>query len=98
MDLMKYYKLISGQMFLPNDFVYLFGALHSLLLLIFFIPVKLNMFSLNSLIPNSEKPEQQEQQAGTWQNLWKSLGRSMSDVLVVSSPFLASLIHQLFAS
>jgi hypothetical protein len=98
MDLMKYYKLISGQMFLPNDFVYLFGALHSLLLLIFFIPVKLNMFSLNSLIPNSEKPEQQEQQAGTWQNLWKSLGRSMSDVLVVSSPFLASLIHQLFAN
>jgi len=46
MDSMKYYSLISGKLFIPNDFIYLIGLVHSLLLVIFYIPVQLEFKSM----------------------------------------------------
>lgn len=90
MDTMRYYTYISGLNFLPNDFVYLFGGLHSVLLLIFFLPVQLNMFSLNSLIPDLED---KSNPTNSWGTLIKNLGSNIGNLLVVSSPILASLLH-----
>jgi hypothetical protein len=92
MDVMRYYKYVSGNNFLPNDFVYLFGGLHSLLLLIFFLPVQVNMFSLNTFIPEiADKTDT----TNSWGDLVKRLGQNVGNLLVVSSPILASLLHGL---
>lgn len=94
MDVMKYYRYLSGSNFLPNDFVYLFGGLHSLLLLIFFLPVELNMFNLNSLIPELEDRDGDR----NWGSVWKKIGVNVGNLLVVSSPILASILHGLLSS
>lgn len=94
MDVMRYYRYLSGNTFLPNDFVYLFGGLHSLLLLIFFLPVELNMFNLNSLIPELENRDADR----SWGGLLKNVASSVGNLLVVSSPILASILHGILSS
>jgi hypothetical protein len=95
MDVMRYYRYISGVSFLPNDFVYLFGGLHSLLLLIFFLPVQLNMFNLSSAIPALGANQNSD---NSWSTLLKNLGQNFGNLIIVSSPILASLLHGLISS
>jgi hypothetical protein len=95
MDVMRYYRYISGVSFLPNDFVYLFGSLHSLLLLIFFLPVQLNMFNLSSAIPALGANQNTD---NSWSTLVKNLGQNLGNLIIVSSPILASLLHGLISS
>jgi len=95
MELMEYYLQISGNYYLNNDYVYLVGILHSLLLLIFYIPVQLKFNSLNIII------EQQQKASENLQGLKKVFSgffSNFSSVLLTASPLLTSFVQDLATS
>ena len=96
MEIFKYFKSIAGVNFLPNDFVYLFGGLHSILLLLFFLPVKFNMYSLNLAVPELQEPSNPK--SGYLNEGLKNIAKTIGDILLVSSPLLASLLHNLLSA
>lgn len=88
LELFSFYHAFTGHAFLPYDFVYLYGALHTLLLFIFYIPVKLRLLSIgfNSL---EEQPASGEV-PGT---LKKILVRFV-EILAASSPLLTAVLQK----
>lgn len=97
MDIFRYYREIGGGSFLSGDFVYLFGGLNSLLLLIFFLPVKLNMLSAGMAIPQLQESTEVPDNARV-KEMAKSFGKSLGEILVIASPLLTSLLQNLLGS
>jgi len=90
-EAMRFYKIYAGTDFLSADYVYLVGAFHTVVLLLFYIPVKLKFSSLaiagqaqNVIAPGGNK---------ILGNLWSSI----TTILVTASPLLASLIQKLLS-
>src|SRR6185503_9418477 len=75
MEIFRYYKLMSGTSFLPPDFVYLFGGVNSMLILIFYLPAKFNMFRLNLTIPELIEPSEKGDSKST--DMLKRIGRGL---------------------
>lgn len=91
-EVMQFYKLETGNLFLNNDFVYLIGLMHSLLLFIFYVPVKMRFSSL--------KITQEQKLSATagltsGKKIWKNLLEVFSTILVTASPLIAPLIQKI---
>jgi|GEM_PF-1456074 len=97
LEVFKYYKAVSGHNFAANDFIYLFGGLHSILLAIFVLPAKFKIMELNARFP---KPaDSPASSTGDFlKGLLKNMGTTIREILVVSSPLLASFLQNLFTS
>jgi hypothetical protein len=79
-----------GKAFLNNDFVYLIGMLHTLILLIFYIPVRLQFNALpgiQELKSASEDPNPNR--------IIKSFWDATSTVLITASPLLTTVLQKL---
>jgi hypothetical protein len=77
-----------------NDFVYFYGALFTILLLLAYIPAKIkfseaDVWSSSTTIPPGTGN-------GKWYDILKNPFSQMKDVLVATSPLLVSLVQWLF--
>ncbi|WEK34102.1 MAG: hypothetical protein P0Y53_16565 [Candidatus Pseudobacter hemicellulosilyticus] len=97
LELFRYYKAVTGTDYLSNDFVYLYGGLHSILLAIFVLPVKFRIMEMNASFPDLSRPGEDTSTPG-WQNLLKNIVSLISQLLVVSSPLLASFLQNMLSS
>lgn len=97
LEIFKYYRAVSGHNYAANDFIYLFGGLHSILLAIFVLPAKFKIMELNARFPKpAESPASST--SDFLKSLLKNMGATIREVLVVSSPLLASFLQNLFTS
>lgn len=93
-EAMRYYNFISGRPLLNYDFVYLIGLIHSLLLLIFYIPVKLRFNSLELKQENDVNKQGENNSKKYFQTLWDSL----SAILVTASPLITTIVQKIIAN
>ncbi|WP_205502449.1 hypothetical protein [Rufibacter psychrotolerans] len=94
-ELMNYYRQISGQDYLNSNYVYLVGLLHSLLLLIFYIPVQLKFNTLDIVryqkglsvvgLPSSKK-------------FFTGIIDNISSILITASPLLTSFLQNMLTT
>lgn len=97
LEVFSFYKYLSGRSFLSDDLVYLYGGLHSIILLIFVLPARFKMMDMSMSIP--ELQEEEKGEAGNSGNkILKGIGATLVEVLVVSSPLLASIIQNVVNS
>lgn len=89
LDLFVFLRQRTGYSFLPYDFVYLYGALHSLLLFIFYVPVKLRLLSMSFSIP-----EEQEGDSGAVKDTFKKILVRFVEILAASSPLLTAILQK----
>jgi hypothetical protein len=95
LDLFHLYAQETGHPFLPNDFVYLYGGLHSLLLFIFYIPVKMRLMSMSFAIPGDGGTTAETEP--DWQGYLKKFFSRFVEILTASSPLLAASLEKLFS-
>jgi hypothetical protein len=95
LDLIRFLNLPPSYTLLRNDFVYLLGGLYSILLLIFYMPVKISLINLESQLPDPQIPGTDEK---TWLPVFSSGLRTTASVLAASSPFLISIIQYILQS
>lgn len=86
MDAMRVYTLYAGRPFFCYDLVYLMGLMHSLLLLIFYVPAKLK-FSSMALNKTSTAGQ------GAGGKVAGGFIQGLGTVLVTTSPLLASFLQ-----
>ena len=91
---MRFYTLLSGKQFLNYDYVYLIGLLHSLLLLVFYIPVRLRF---NTLEIKQQNTAMQNAAPGGKKYI-SSMWESISAVLVTASPIIVTVIQKIISS
>ncbi|MBL7739084.1 MAG: hypothetical protein JNK14_07685 [Chitinophagaceae bacterium] len=97
LEVFSFYKYLSGRSFLSGDLVYLYGGFHSIILLIFVLPARFKMMDMSMSIPELQEEENGEDGKGGTKIL-KGIGKALAEVLVVSSPLLASLLQNVVNS
>jgi hypothetical protein len=90
-EAMRFYKIYSGKDFLSYDFVYLVGAFHTILLLLFYVPVRVKFSSLEIA------GQAQAVQTVSGNKILKNLHDSIVALLVTTSPILTSLLQKLLS-
>lgn len=97
MDAFTFYWSLSKSSYLSGDFVYLYGGLHTILLLIYVLPVKFKIYNMNMTIPELENGsgESGTKQAKT---VLSGIATTLGNILLVSSPVLASFIENVVKS
>lgn len=88
-EVMRLYKTYSSRYLLNMDFVYLIGAMHTLILLIFYLPVKIRFNALAI----SDMAGQVQGLSGN--KLLNNFYNSISGILVTASPLLAGILEKL---
>jgi hypothetical protein len=88
-EAMRFYRIYSGKDFLSYDFVYLVGGFHTVLLLLFYIPVKLKFNSLEIATEADAIP------VPPVKKIINNLYNTLTSLLVTASPLLAGLIQGL---
>jgi hypothetical protein len=91
----RYYFLLSGKYAIPNDFVYLLGLMHTLILLIFYIPVKMKFNNLT--VTQAVASDTGTGGASQSSSIFSALSDSIGPLLITISPLLASLVHSLLS-
>ncbi|NIJ52342.1 hypothetical protein [Dyadobacter arcticus] len=81
-----------------SEFVYLYGALHTTIVLIVYLPAKLRFDELEGLFNQVAAGEETAETTpkSKWSSLLNFQMESLKNLLVVVSPFLASLLNNLF--
>lgn len=92
LEVMRLYHLLAGKSFIAGDYVYLLGLIHSLILLVFFIPTYLLL--KNSALEGT-KPDADGKQKFPIKELLTGLTSSLGMILVTASPFLTSFVQAL---
>ena len=97
MDVFIYYRSLTNSNYLSGDFVYLYGGLHTILLLIYVLPVKFKIYNMNMTIPELESGngEGGAKQAKT---VLSGVVTTLGNILLVTSPVLASFIENIIKS
>jgi hypothetical protein len=95
LDIFSFYEHLSSRKYLSGDFVYLYGGVHTILLIIFVLPARFKIYDLNTSIPELQETDE----AGkTATGVLKNIGKVIGEVLVVSSPLLASFLQNVINS
>ncbi|HEV3412641.1 MAG TPA: hypothetical protein VG101_09180, partial [Puia sp.] len=95
LDLVSFLNAPPAHIVLRNDFVYLIGGFYSILLLIFYIPVKISMLNMESQIPDTPGTGSDNT---SWLPVFSSGLRTTASILAASSPFLISIIQFILQS
>jgi hypothetical protein len=91
LDTMKLYKALAGKPLIPSDYVLLIGLAHSLVLLIFFVPVHLQLKKLQG----SNKADETTDTAFSLNTLLTGLGSGLGTILITASPMLTGFAQML---
>jgi hypothetical protein len=97
MDVFRYYRYISGQSYLSGDLVYLYGGLHTVLLLIFVLPVKFKIYDMNMTIPELRDSNSIGGDKSI-KTVFSGVKNTIGDILLVASPVLASFLERIVTS
>jgi|GEM_PF-1212384 len=89
LDFMKLVADDWGYSPVRPDFIYLYGGLHTIILLLVYIPAKLRFTEIN-IEGSAVVPAE-----GKWYDFLKNPFTHLKDVLIVASPLLASLVQSL---
>lgn len=93
MEIMQYSQRVSNKPFLNGDFVYMVALMHTILLIIFYLPVKLQINSLE--IVKADHEEGKESAFKVWpKNILETLGV----ILATTSPLIASFVEKAISS
>jgi hypothetical protein len=78
-----------------TDFIYLYGGLHTIILLLVYIPAKMRFSEINI---GEEGASTNEKKTGDdkWYNILKNPFGQIKGVLIAASPLIASLVQALF--
>lgn len=87
MEIMQYYEHISGKPFLNGDFVYMVALSHTILLLLFYIPVKLKLNSLQAT-------QRTDPATATPKKWFTFMAEGLGTILVTASPLITSLLEK----
>lgn len=96
LDLVRFLTAPPAKYLIRPDFIYLFGGVYSLLLLIFYVPVKITMINLENEIPSlagdgSGKPP-------GWLSSFSGGLKGLTGVIAASSPLLIAMIQYIVQS
>ena len=94
LETIRFYKGLSGRTLIPGDFIYLMGLLHTCILLIFYLPVKLKFNSLD-ITKTAGAPDPND---SALKRLFGTLSDSLGTIMVTTSPMIASLVHTIFTT
>jgi len=89
-EAMRFYKMVSGKDYLSYDYVYLVGAFHTLILLLFYIPVRIRFNALDIT-----GQAQGSQSSPTSRKVISNIYDAIGTLLVTASPILTSLVQKL---
>jgi hypothetical protein len=92
LEAMHFYSLLSGSSFLSYDFVYLIGLLHTLLLLVFYVPVRLRFNSLDI-----KKQDDAISKAKAPNKYLKILWESLGTLLITTSPIITTILQKIIS-
>jgi hypothetical protein len=92
-EVMRFYAIYAGKPFLQYDFVFLIGAIHTVILLLFYVPVRLKFNSMQ--ITEDAKAQAA---SGSGKKIVNSLWESILAILVTSAPLITSVIQKLISS
>ncbi|MCG2616771.1 hypothetical protein LZZ85_20900 [Terrimonas sp. NA20] len=95
LEIFRFYRELSGKNFFDNNLVYLNGLLHSVLLLVFYVPVRLQF---NQLRLTKEQKDYEDERDSNTKKIFKSFWEGISAILLTTSPLIASLIEKLLSS
>jgi hypothetical protein len=98
METMLVYEKLAGKKFLPYDFIYLIGILHTVLLLIFYVPAKLKFESLKTTQDVKSASATANVNTPTLKKFFSAISESFLTIAVAASPMLASLLQKLVES
>ena len=90
LEVARFYTLSSGKPLLNYDFVYLMGIIHSLLLAIFYFPVRIQF---NALQLTQDDKSSKEGTPGT-AKLFKTFADIIGGILVTASPFITTIVQK----
>jgi hypothetical protein len=93
-EVMQFYHKLSGRQLLNPNFVYLIAILHSLLLLIFYVPVRLRFNALEIKQQNANAANAVPGNKKYFSAIWESIGT----VLVTASPLIVTVVEKLVSS
>jgi hypothetical protein len=94
LEVFRFYRELSGTNFFDNNLVYLNGLLHSILLLVFYLPVRLQFNQLR--LTKEQKDIDEEGDSGT-KKIFKSFWEGVSAILLTTSPMIATLLEKLIS-
>ena len=95
---LDFVKLVSddwGYSPARSDFVMLYGALHTVILLLIYIPARIQ-FTQTTISTTNKAAQGNEPANSKWYNIVKNPFASLKDLLIATSPLLASLVQALF--
>jgi hypothetical protein len=86
----RFYYLCSGKQLLNYDFVYLMGIIHSLLLAIFYFPVRLQFNSLELTVDDKTG----DTAATSMTKVFKSFSDIIGGILLTASPLITTVVQK----
>jgi hypothetical protein len=95
LEVFRFYEHLSSHKYFSGDFVYLYGGIHTIILLIFVLPARFKIYDLNTSIPDLQDTDDAGKTAS---GVLKNVGKVIGEVLVVSSPLLASFVTNVINS
>jgi len=90
-EAIKFYGIVTGKPLIPEDFIYLMGLFHTVILLSFYIPAKLKFNSLSL----TKQEDTATTGSSSPRKIFTLLAENLATLLVTTSPLLASLIQKL---
>jgi hypothetical protein len=90
LEAIHFYTFLSGKPVLNYDFVYLMGLMHTLLLLIFYIPVRLQFKSLQLT-----KDQNNAVNANNPKKVLKTFWDAAGTILITASPIITTIVQKL---
>jgi hypothetical protein len=87
----RFYGLLSGKPFFDANFVYLLGLMHSLILLIFYVPVRLQFNGPS--ITQQQKDMVAEDDTGS-KKVLKAFWGNISTLLITVSPLITTFVKK----
>jgi hypothetical protein len=87
MEVMQFYTQLSHRPFLNGDFVYMVALFHTILLLLFYLPIKLKF---NGMQINQELNQGSENS----KKGFKFLAESLGTILMTTSPLITSIVEK----
>ncbi|MBX3252523.1 MAG: hypothetical protein KF862_00170 [Chitinophagaceae bacterium] len=94
LEAFRFYSLLSGKTFPDPNFVYLFGAIHSLLLLIFYVPVRIQF---NGLKLTQQQKEDEKAGLSDVKKGIKATGEMLGTILITASPLITSILEKMLS-
>lgn len=99
LDFIKLVQLNEGTPYLTFDGVFLYAGMHSFLLLLFFVPVRITMMQVEAMY-NENQSIINSLGAGTnnWKAFVSGLINLLKDLLIPASPLIAGMLQKLIES